>query len=105
VYTNGDIDTIKTLVANDIPVIVGQWVSENSHIGHYRVVQGYDDAKGAFYANDSLLGPNIVIPYASFETRWEYRRQQYTPIYPPDQAALVAAIVGPNARPDFGRRG
>jgi len=106
VYTDGNIDVIKTLIANDIPVIVGQWVSESSHIGHYRVVQGYDDAKGVFYVNDSLLGPNVVIPYASFEARWNYRRGQYTPVYQPDTAALVTAIVGPNARPDsrFGSR-
>ncbi|MCW5879788.1 MAG: C39 family peptidase [Anaerolineae bacterium] len=94
---NGNDDIIKALVANDIPVIVLQIVSESYRVGHFRVVQGYDDKAGVFYANDSLLGPNIAIPYASFDARWEqlgYSWNRYIPIYRPEQAPLVAAILG-----------
>lgn len=94
---NGNDDLIKALVANDIPVIVLQNVSESYRVGHFRVVQGYDDRAGVFYANDSLLGPNVAIPYASFDARWEqlgYSWNRYIPIYRPEQAPLVAAILG-----------
>ncbi len=94
---NGNDDIIKALVANDIPVIVLQYVSESYRVGHFRVVQGYDDKVGVFYVNDSLLGPNLAIPYASFDARWEqlgYSWNRYLPIYRPEQAPLVAAILG-----------
>ncbi|MFN8497086.1 MAG: C39 family peptidase [Anaerolineae bacterium] len=96
---NGNDDIIKALVANDIPVIVLQNVSESYRVGHYRVVQGYDDKAGVFYVDDSLLGPNLAIPYDSFNARWDsltYSWNRYIPIYRPDQAPLVAAILGPD---------
>ncbi len=93
---NGDPDVIKRLVANNIPVIVLQWISESRRIGHFRVVQGYDDNEGVFYVDDSLLGPNVAIPYDSFERRWNYQWTRYIPVYRPSQAPLVAAILGPD---------
>ena len=93
---NGDPATIKRLVANNIPVIVLQWISESRRIGHFRVVQGYDDNEGVFYVDDSLLGPNVAIPYDSFERRWNYQWTRYIPVYRPNQAALVAALLGPD---------
>ncbi len=96
VRLNGNDDLIKALVANDIPVIVLQYISETWRIGHFRVVQGYDDRAGVFYANDSLLGPNVAIAYRSFDARWDYNWSYYVPIFRPDQAPLVAAILGPD---------
>ena len=96
VRLNGNDDLIKRLVANDIPVIVLQYISETWRTGHFRVVQGYDDRAGVFYANDSLLGPNVAISYRSFDARWDYNWSYYVPIYRPDQAPLVAAILGPD---------
>jgi len=94
VRLNGNDDIIKALVANDIPVIVLQYVSETWRIGHFRVVQGYDDTQGVFYADDSLYGPDIAISYKSFDARWDYQWSRYVPVYRPDQAPLVAAILG-----------
>ena len=94
VRLNGNDDLIKALVANDIPVIVLQYISETWRLGHFRVVQGYDDRAGVFYVNDSLLGPNIAISYRSFDSRWDYNWSYYVPIFRPDQAPLVAAILG-----------
>ncbi len=94
VRVNGNEDLIKALVANDIPVIVLQWIRENWRLGHFRVVQGYDDAQGVFYVNDSLLGPNIAISYESFDARWDYNWSRYIPVYRPDQAPLVASLLG-----------
>ncbi len=103
--TGGTRDLIKSLVANDIPVIVLQNVSETNPISHFRVVVGYDDGPGVFFVNDSLLGPNVAIPYDSFDERWKalaYSHARYIPVYRPEQAALVSAIIGPDW-PDVGR--
>ncbi|MCW5850200.1 MAG: C39 family peptidase [Anaerolineae bacterium] len=96
VRLNGNDDLVKALVANDIPVIVLQYISETWRLGHFRVVQGYDDRAGVFYVNDSLLGPNIAISYRSFDSRWDYNWSYYVPVFRPDQAPLVAAILGPD---------
>lgn len=96
VRLNGNDDLIKALVANDIPVIVLQYISETWRTGHFRVVQGYDDHAGVYYVNDSLLGPNLAISYKSFAARWDYNWSYYVPIFRPDQAPLVAAILGPD---------
>lgn len=94
VRVNGNRDVIKALVANDIPVIVLQHISETWRIGHFRVVQGYDDYRGVFLVNDSLLGPNVALSYDSFDARWAYNWSRYMPVYRPDQEPLVAAILG-----------
>lgn len=96
VRIDGNRDVIKALVANDVPVIVLQWIRENWRLGHFRVVQGYDDTLGVFYVNDSLLGPNLAIPYDSFDARWDYNWSRYIPIYDPSQIPTVAAILGPD---------
>ncbi len=96
VRVDGNRDVIKALVAHDVPVIVLQWIRENWRLGHFRVVQGYDDALGVFYVNDSLLGPNVAIPYDSFDARWDYNWSRYIPIYHPSQIPTVAAVLGPD---------
>lgn len=94
VRVNGKTEVIKTLVANNIPVIVLQWISETWRLGHFRVVQGYDDELGVFYVNDSLLGSNLAIPYKSFEARWDYNWSRFIPIFRPEQRPTMEAILG-----------
>jgi uncharacterized protein len=96
VLVNGNADIIKALVANDIPVIVLQYISETWRTGHFRVVQGYDDYQGVFYVNDSLLGANLAISYESFDARWDYNWSRYVPVYSGEQVATVAAVLGPD---------
>jgi len=56
------------MLANGIPVIVGQRLEPGSDISHYRVVKGYDDVAREFLADDPLQskGPNLRIPYDVF---------------------------------------
>ena len=39
----GSIPLIKTLIANDTPVLVRTWLNETDNIGHYRIIRGFDD--------------------------------------------------------------
>ena len=67
---------IRRLLAESIPVIVLQRLEPGTDIGHYRVIQGYDDAAGEFICNDPLPGPDHRIPYDVFARllNWAWRR-------------------------------
>ncbi len=94
---NGNEDLMLQLLANDLPVIVHQWLvrpQDGVLVGHYRVLRGYDSAQGHFIANDPYTGPQFVIPYAQFDEWWRPFGRGYIPVYRPEQEALVAAILG-----------
>ena len=94
---NGDEDLMRRLLANDLPVIVHQWLvrpQDGVLVGHYRVLRGYDAQAGDFIANDPYTGPRLSIPYAQFDEWWRPFNRGYIPVYRPEQEALVAGILG-----------
>ncbi len=96
-YEAGSVDTVKRLIASGIPVITPQWLDfKPDAIGHYRVIRGYDDARGGFLVNDSMIGSDVFFSYADFEKLWRAFNYRYIPVYRPADAAKVAAIVGPD---------
>ena len=94
----GDLTRLKTLLANDVPVVVEMWFTPhpNDGMGHYRLLVGYDDAAGRFYAYDSYDPPgmNVPLPYQTFDNDWRVFNRTYVPVYPPDKAPVVSAILG-----------
>ena len=96
VRVNGDMELVRRLVANGIPVIVEQWLErpDDELTGHFRLVRGYDDGAGTMIANDSYLGPNLRLRYADFDRMWRAFNRTYIPIYRPEQEPLVRAIIG-----------
>ncbi len=94
---NGNEEMMRRLLANDLPVIVHQWLvrpHDGVLVGHYRVLRGYDADRGLFIANDPYTGPQFTIPNAQFDEWWRPFNRGYIPIYRPEQEALVAAILG-----------
>jgi hypothetical protein len=94
---NGDEELMKRLLANDLPVIVHQWLARPQDgvlVGHYRVLRGYDTNRDLFIANDPYTGPQFSISYAQFDDWWRPFNRGYIPVYRPEQEALVAAILG-----------
>jgi tetratricopeptide (TPR) repeat protein len=94
---NGDQEVMRRLLANDLPVIVHQWLvrpQDGVLVGHYRVLRGYDTQAGEFIANDPYTGPRLSIPYAQFDEWWRPFDRGYIPVYRPEQEALVASILG-----------
>jgi len=72
---------LKTLIANDIPVIVCMTVAPTGGGGHYRVVMGYDDARSLVYFIDTWGRDTLhlnnwtgILPwtYADFQSGWNY---------------------------------
>lgn len=95
---NGNIDTLKKLLANDLPVIVEHWFipEPNDEMGHYKLMRGFDDASQSFIAHDSYNGPNIHMRYDEFDSLWKVFNRTYVVVYPPEREAQVKAILGDN---------
>jgi tetratricopeptide (TPR) repeat protein len=94
---DGNEELMIRLLANDLPVIVHQWLvrpHDGVLVGHYRVLRGYDVAQGQFITNDPYTGPQYSISYDQFDEWWRPFGRGYIPVYRPDQEALVAAILG-----------
>jgi len=93
---NGNSALLERLVAENIPVLVEQWLEKrenNELVGHYRVVRGYDQEAKLFTTNDSFNGPNFVIPYSQFDTWWRPFNRAYLVVYQPAQESLVEQIL------------
>lgn len=91
----GTIELLKTLLSNDLPVLAETWLTHDGDgLGHYRLITGYDDAAGQFTTSDSLNGPDFQVSYEQFDADWRVFNRLYLVVYPPEQAGLVAAIIG-----------
>lgn len=95
VLVNGDLETVQSLVANGVPVIVEQWLERHDDplTGHYRLVIGYDRPAGTILVNDSYLGPSLTLSEADFERWWRAFNRVFIPVYPDEKAAVVSVIL------------
>ena len=93
----GDVALLQTLLSNGLPVIVETWLDpeDRGGLGHYRLLSGYDRATNSFIAQDSLHGPDQRVDIAGFDPLWQVFNRKYVLVYRPEQAELVAAILGP----------
>ncbi len=91
---NGDIELLKTFTANGIPVVVKTWLNVDEDIGHFRIVRGFDEGRGVIIQDDSYDGKDKKISYYDFLSMWQPFNYAYIIVYTPDQADLVAAIIG-----------
>lgn len=96
VRVGGNLDLLKQLLSNGLPVIVETWLNpeDNGGLGHYRLFTGYDEEGGYFIAEDSLNGSGIRVPFAEFAPFWQVFNRTYVVVYPPDQVATVYTILG-----------
>ncbi len=108
---NGDLDLLKRLLANEIPVIIEigfdppgeyQWLG---WYGHYLLPVAYDDAAQQVWVYDSWLGTSEVpqtnadpngrlLTYDELESYWSQFNRSYIALYTPEQEALVAELLG-----------
>jgi len=91
---NGNLDTIKLLIANHIPVIVEAWLRPHEDIGHVLILRGYDDTNQILIADDSYFGVGTKYPYSSFDQfQWQPFNRPYLPVFTPDQLSLAQSII------------
>lgn len=100
---NGDINRLKLLLSNEIPVMLVTWLEEsrNDGMGHYRFLVGYDEGAGEWIVSDSFVsegleGPyeGIRIPNAEFNRLWSIQDRGYILIYADEKRDIAEAIVG-----------
>jgi len=92
----GTNELMKRLIANGFVPMVTQWMQDPSvsRIAHWRTVRGYDDTKGVFYVNDSMLGNMVPLSYDWFGRNWQSFAYRYMVIYEPQQESLLQAVLG-----------
>lgn len=100
----GDLETVKSFIAAGFPVLLETGFEDpredakfTGWMGHYEVVNAYDDAEGEFYVQDSYLGPQIAAPYQDMENRWRAFNYLYIIVYPPEKETQVLNLLGPHA--------
>lgn len=110
---NGSLDLLRTLIANDFPVIIEIGLDPPGEVawlewyGHYLLVTGYDDAAEELWVFDSLVWDAESLqdfnspfgrsyPYADLQTYWPHFNQTYVVLYDPAQEATLAEILGPD---------
>ncbi len=95
----GELETIKRFIAAGYPVLIekGYDPPDDDWMGHYLTFNGYDDNLGQFISQDSLILPDLPVPYDQVEEHWRDFNHTYLIIYPPEQEAEVLSILGQDA--------
>jgi hypothetical protein len=108
---NGTIETLQALISNGIPVIIETGIDPPGEFrwlgwyGHYLLVVAYDDEEESFWVYDSWFGTSEepltnanpdgrVISYDDLSANWSQFNRNYIALYQPEQAALVAGLIG-----------
>ena len=96
-FKAGQLSHLRALISAGYPVIVLQWLNGVGAVPHFRVVRGFDDASQRIYLSDPLYGPNVYLSYADFDKLWGVYGQEFIPVYPTQDAAKVARLLGVRA--------
>jgi tetratricopeptide (TPR) repeat protein len=95
----GDLGTIKRFIAAGYPVLIekGYDPAHDDWMGHYLTFNGYDDNLAQFISQDSLILPDLPVPYEQVEEFWRDFNNTYLIIYPPEQETNVLSLLGQDA--------
>ena len=90
---------LKSLVAAGFPVIVETWfvTGEEGGMGHYRLINGYDDKAAEFRALDSFYGPRVRMSYTQLGKLWRGFGGTYLVVAPKNRQAKLNAVLGERA--------
>ncbi len=93
----GDLDLLRSLLAAGFPVLIeaGHDPPDDSWMGHYLVVSGYDDALRTFTLQDSLSNPDVPMSYDDLAGHW-WRdfNYVYLVISPLERRAELEGLLG-----------
>ncbi len=99
----GDLTTLKTLLANEFPVIIEAGYDPEPErlgwMGHYLLITRYDDSTGQFNTHDSYLGANHKYTYEHIDEFWSHFNNTYIVLYKFEREAEVMTALGTNADP------
>lgn len=98
--SGGTIDILKKLIANGFPVLVEKGVhirdvnGKISWMGHYAVLNGYDEEKKEFLTQDSYFRPDYPVSYEDLVSQWRSFNYIFLVIYSPDQELKLMTVLG-----------
>ncbi len=89
---------LRTLIANDFPVIIEAGYDPPPHtlgwMGHYLLVRGYDDVRQVYVTNDSYDGENLEYSYAEVADKWQHFNYVYIVLYDYARQEELMALLG-----------
>lgn len=94
----GDLTLLKRLVSAGFPVLLerGHTDPKDGWMGHYSIVNAYEDDRQRVHIPDSLVG-NLYLSYEDLMKDWLHFANVYLVIYPTDREAKLFAILGSQA--------
>ena len=98
--SGGTIDILKKLIADEFPVLVEKGVyirdvsGKVSWMGHYAVLNGYDDEKQEFLTQDSYFRPDYPVSYEDILSQWRSFNYIFLVIYTADQELKLMNVLG-----------
>ncbi len=96
----GTLEIIKRLLAAGFPVLIekGNYARDTtgkiSWMGHYNVINGYDEARRVFIVQDSLFTADYEIDYDLLQTEWRGFNYVFQVVYPEDYHDQVLSVLG-----------
>ncbi len=101
----GTVELLKRLIAAGYPVMVERgYVNIDEEwkgwMGHYGVVDGYDDAKNAVHIPDTVNG-NIWVDYETLQKFWDEFSGTYLVVFPVGERDVVLGLLGDQADPEY----
>jgi len=96
----GDVELLKQFIAAGFPVLIekGHDPPNDWWMGHYALLNAYNDNKGKFYSQDSLIMPDLPVPYEDLASGdWRDFNYVYLVVYPLEKEADVLQILGQQA--------
>lgn len=99
----GTLDTLRTLVANNFPVIIEEGYdperANQGWMGHYLLIIGYDDTTQTFMTHDSYDGESLNYSYEHIAHHWQHFNYTYMPLYLQNREAELLELLGDDADP------
>lgn len=96
----GDLDLMKRFIAAGFPVLVEkgfEGAGFEGWMGHYEVINSYDDTHQYFIAQDSFIAKNLPVSYEDMEKYWRHFNYTYIVVYYPVREEEVMSILGPQS--------
>jgi hypothetical protein len=103
IRVGGDLDILKRLIANGYPVLVEKGphfldiLGKITWMGHYQVINGYDDINQVFTAQDSYIKADYPQPYDKLIEEWRSFNYTYLVAFPPEKRNDVLNLLGADA--------
>ena len=96
----GTLDALKALVAEGFPVLIEKGIiipdynGKLGWVGHYGVINGYDDVRQEFTTQDSYFQENYIVSYADLLHDWQAFNNVFLVVYSEDREAQVMQTLG-----------